>query len=134
MKLCIALLAIAASLVSACSTRMSEDQRFELLANEYVEELLKSDPELATSLGDHRFDDRLRDYSLVAFHDQLRLHRRYLSLLSTTDPARLSRANQIDRDILISSIKASIFQLETLKEYAWNPLTYSVGRAIYELV
>jgi uncharacterized protein (DUF885 family) len=134
MKLCIALLAIAASLMCGCSSRMSEDQRFESLANDYIEELLKSDPELATSLGDHRFDDRLKDYSLVALHDQVRLHRRYLSLLSTTDPAKLSTANQIDRDILISNIEASIFQLATLREYAWNPLYYSLGRAIYDLM
>lgn len=134
MKFLVVLLVIGACLMTGCSSRLSEDQRFVSLANEYIEELLKMDPELATSLGDHRFDNRLKDYSLVAFHDQLRLHRRYLSLLSTTDPSRLNAANRVDRNILISNVEANIFQLETLREHVWNPLSYSTGRAIYGLI
>ena len=119
--------------MTSCSDRLTEDQRFESLANQYINELLESDPELATSLGDHRFDNRLKDYSLIGVQDQLRLHRRYLSLLSTTNPSRLSATNQIDRDILISNIEANIFQIEILREHTWNPLGYSIGRAIYGL-
>jgi uncharacterized protein (DUF885 family) len=133
MKLCTVLLLTGAALMTSCSDRLTEDQRFESLANQYINELLESDPELATSLGDHRFDNRLKDYSLIGVQDQLRRHRRYLSLLSTTSPSRLNATNQIDRDILISNIEANIFQIEILREHAWNPLGYSIGRAIYGL-
>src|SRR5262245_48286626 len=104
------LLLAGATVMTSCSDRLSEDQRFELLANQYINELLESDPELATSLGDHRFDSRLKDYSLLGFQEQLRLHRRYLSLLSATDPAKLDTRNRVDQDILISNIEANIFQ------------------------
>src|SRR5262249_4561486 len=133
MKLYTVLLLTGAALMTSCADRLTEDQRFESLANQYINELLVSDPELATSLGDHRFDNRLKDYSLIGVQDQLRLHRRYLSLLSTTSPSRLNVTNQIDRNILISNIEANIFQIEILREHTWNPLTYNIGRAIYSL-
>ena len=40
-----------------------DDDRFQKLANDYIEQTLQTHPEQATELGDHRFDDRLTDYS-----------------------------------------------------------------------
>ena len=40
-----------------------EDDQFQKLAKDYIEGLLQANPEYATSLGDHRFDDKLTDYS-----------------------------------------------------------------------
>ena len=37
--------------------------RFHALAEDAVEDLLRLDPEWATDLGDHRFDDQLTDMS-----------------------------------------------------------------------
>src|SRR4051812_27632076 len=42
------------------------DASFETLARSYIEDYLRENPESATSLGDHRFDDRLTDYSVAA--------------------------------------------------------------------
>src|SRR6266542_4816575 len=41
----------------------SADTAFEKIARASIEELLIRNPEAATTLGDHRFDDRLTDYS-----------------------------------------------------------------------
>ena len=40
-----------------------DDDRFQKLATDYIEQYLQTHPEEATELGDHRFDDRLTDYS-----------------------------------------------------------------------
>jgi uncharacterized protein (DUF885 family) len=45
------------------SASPTTDERFQQLASAYIEEELGSNPEQATDLGDHRFDDILTDYS-----------------------------------------------------------------------
>ena len=51
-----ALLILAA--IVGCSSGPSADDAFVTLANNYLERLLELNPEWATNLGDHRFDDR----------------------------------------------------------------------------
>ena len=45
----------------AAERRSRADARFEQLAKQYIEDLLRMSPETATSLGDHRYDARLGD-------------------------------------------------------------------------
>ncbi|MGI8482171.1 MAG: hypothetical protein ACR2MF_08940, partial [Chthoniobacterales bacterium] len=52
---------LALPLLNAFAT--PQDEQFEKIAKDYIEGLLQSHPEYATELGDHRFDDRLTDYS-----------------------------------------------------------------------
>ena len=40
-----------------------QDDQFQRIAHDYIEGFLTSNPEYATELGDHRFDDKLTDYS-----------------------------------------------------------------------
>ncbi len=39
------------------------DEQFQKLAGDYIEMVLRTHPEGATELGDHRFDGQLTDYS-----------------------------------------------------------------------
>ena len=118
----------------SCSPRESADQQFEQLARQYVEDLLKLNPEFATSLGEHRYDAQLDDYSLGGVEQNLKIEKDYLQRLSGIDPAGLSEVNGIDYEILRSRMESSIFALEVLREYAWNPLRYNVGGAVYGLL
>jgi len=43
-----------------------QDEQFEQIARDYIEGYLAASPEDATELGDHRFDDKLTDYSAEA--------------------------------------------------------------------
>src|ERR1700709_509321 len=52
-----------ASLIPLTVFASPDDDRFQKLANDYIEQTLQTHPEGATALGDHRFDDRLTDYS-----------------------------------------------------------------------
>ncbi len=117
-----------------CSQNESADPQFEQVANQYVEDLLKLNPEFATALGEHRYDAQLDDYSLDGVQRNLQLEKDYLQKLSAIDPAKLSEVNGIDYEILRSQIEGSIFSLEVLREYEWNPMRYNVGGAIYGLL
>lgn len=119
----------------ACSNQSPlQDADFEVIATAYLEEFLQNNPEWATYLGDHRFDDRLGDYSQTGIEASLEMERRYLAMLEALDPSRLSPVNATDFAILKNRIEESIFATEELREYEWNPLVYNVGGSIYGLL
>lgn len=120
-------------LLVSCSGPQDENQKFETLAQQYLEKLLQRNPELATSLGDHRFDDRMNDYSQAGILAEVEFQRKSLDQLQSLEASKLSAVNRIDYKILQSHIQSVLFQLENLKEYEWNPLLYNVGQAVYGL-
>ncbi|MCK5325103.1 MAG: DUF885 domain-containing protein, partial [Woeseiaceae bacterium] len=60
----------------------------------------------------------------------------YRATLASIDRNELSRANQIDAEILHNEIESTLFRLDTLEEWAWNPVDYVrlSGNAIYGLL
>ena len=114
--------------------KQTADQKFEALANEYIAELLKINPERATTLGEHKYDARLNDYSLAGINKSRQLTEKYLKELGKIDFAKLSKVNNIDARIMRHNLESSLFQIETLREYEWNPLVYNVGSAINNLI
>src|SRR6201990_1240167 len=56
------------SLAMPCSSIRAtpQDDQFQEIAHDYIEGYLPGNPEDATELGDHRFDDKLTDYSAEA--------------------------------------------------------------------
>ena len=62
MKIVIAA-AVVLSLAISNAFAASQDDAFQKVAHDYVEQYLQANPEQATELGDHRFDGELTDYS-----------------------------------------------------------------------
>ena len=121
-------------LIESCTPRPSADQKFESLADKYIERFVATNPELATSLGDHRYDTLLSDYSETGLEVQRTLAKSYLDSLSGIDDADLQPVNSIDAKILRTNLESTLYALDTLRENEWNPLAYNVGGAIYGLV
>lgn len=135
MKLYLLLITVGFMLISfSCTGSGNMDNRFEKLANQYIENLIQESPEWATWLGDHRFDHRLNDYSLEGIAKDLQFKRDYLDSLSKIDPSALNQSNQIDYQIMSNGLKYSIFRSDTIRAYEWNPRRYNPGGAIYELI
>ncbi|HEY4000203.1 MAG TPA: DUF885 domain-containing protein [Candidatus Xenobia bacterium] len=109
----------------------SPDQRFEALAHRYQEELLKLEPETATSLGDHRYDDRLDDDTQAGIERERAFNRSWLKQIPTRG---LSAQNQVDADIWRNGVESRLFELDSVRDAEWNPLVYNVGDAIYQLL
>jgi len=127
----LAILCIAAGVAYAAP---GDDAKFEAIANDYVEALLKMHPETATELGDHRYDDRLDDYSAAGVARDVQFARDTLAQLAKVKRDKLSAANRIDLRILENALQSQIYSRETLRSWEWNPQTYNVGGAIYGLV
>jgi uncharacterized protein (DUF885 family) len=132
MKAMIVFLAVA--FVSAAGSSYAADKDFEAVANAYVEDLLKMNPETATLLGDHRYDARLTDRSATAIAAQAKMSRDYLAKLAAIDAKTLNQTNAIDYEILKTNLERTIFEAEELKEHEWNPIYYNMGSAIYSLI
>lgn len=130
--LCFLLISLVCTL-PACAPRQTDDQKFEALAKSYIEKFLETHPEWATTLGDHRFDTRLNDYSLAGVETDKQLARSCLASLAPVDSTKLSAINRADYQILKTNLESLLFQLEILREHEWNPLNYNVGGAIYSL-
>jgi uncharacterized protein (DUF885 family) len=108
--------------------------RFHALAEDAVEDLLRLDPEWATDLGDHRFDDQLTDLSedgLAGAAATLADHR---DALDSLDADELGPADAVDAQILRSGLDRRLFGLQQLHEHTWNPLPWLPGEAIYLLL
>src|SRR3977135_1328297 len=107
-----------------------DDDRFQKLATDYIEQYLQTHPEEATGLGDHRFDDRLTDYSAETRAKELAAAKAFREKLRAFGPdAKLSAGNSVDLRILKDNIDYEIFDLEELKGPDWNPLTYNQSLA-----
>jgi len=133
MKALIVWLGMAALAAAPLSARAA-DKDFEKVANAYVEDLLKTNPETATLLGDHRYDSQLTDRSAAAIAAQAQMSKDYLAKLAAIDPKTLSQTNMIDYEILKSNLERAVFETEELKEHEWNPIYYNMGGAIYSLI
>src|SRR5216117_4207533 len=122
------------SMLSAAAT--TQDDAFQKIARDYIEQYLQSNPEDATELGDHRFDSQLTDYSPDARAKDLATQKEFRDKLNAIEGSQLTAANNVDFRILKENIDYQIFRAEELKEPEWNPLVYmqSLANSLYLLV
>lgn len=113
---------------------MTGDTNFAGLAGRVLDELLERHPEAATTLGDHRFDDRLVDLSRAALADELRWAGERAADLDSLDDAVLPVEDRVDASILRNHVATRRFELEELREHEWDPLLANPGTAIYTLL
>ena len=80
-----------------------EDRRKALgdLFHEYWEDQLKHNPELASSLGDKRYNDQTSDYSVQAVNDALAREQKFLLRLASIDPTGFTDQEKTSQDLLI---------------------------------
>jgi uncharacterized protein (DUF885 family) len=126
--------ALSLSILNTFAT--SQDDAFQKIAHDYVEQYLRANPEQATELGDHRFDGELTDYSAQARAKDLATQKEFRDKLNAIDGTQLTGANNIDFRILKENIDYEIFRAAELKEAEWNPLVYmqSLANSLYLLV
>jgi len=126
--------ALSLSMLNAAAT--TQDDAFQKIAHDYIEQYLQANPEDATELGDHRFDGQLTDYSSDAQAKDLATQKEFRDKLNAIDGSQLTAANNVDFRILKENIDYKIFQDEELKETEWNPLVYmqSLANSLYLLV
>lgn len=100
----------------------------------FLDEYLQLFPESATSLGDHRFDDRLTDWSAAGRERMRAFYRRWLAETEELAKLPLGPENAVDLEIWRTNLKAGLFALDELKDWQRNPLEYNPGDALYPLM
>jgi len=121
---------------TAAAVESEQDRAFAALAARFLDEGLALSPVSATQVGDHRFDTELDDLSAEGRQKSADWTRGMLAELDAIDAATLSRENQVDALIMRNSLEGSLWDLETMQGWAWDPQAYSglAGGAIYSLM
>jgi uncharacterized protein (DUF885 family) len=121
---------------AAASAAPGADEAFSELADRYLNEAAERSPVAATALGDHRADHMLDNVDAAARARTRDRYLEYREALAAIDRNELSRASQVDAAILDNGIESMLFELDTLEEWAWNPLYYVrlSGNAVYGLL
>jgi uncharacterized protein (DUF885 family) len=111
------------------------DDAFRNLADEYISDLTNFSPVYATLIGDHTADARIDQVDAAARAATRELLVEYITALKALDIDEMSRANQIDAEILLNQLESDLWSFDELQEWAWNPLYYIniSGSAIYGL-
>jgi uncharacterized protein (DUF885 family) len=124
------------SLAATAFAETPTDVAFQNLTDEYISDLTNFSPVFATTIGDHSADGELDNVDAAARKEILSLYGEYKAALEVLDRNELSRANQVDAELLLHEIESSIWSIEKLQEWAWNPLYYvdRSGSAIYGLM
>lgn len=102
----------------------------------FLDELFPLQPETATYIGDHRFDDRWSDFSEAGTAERLAFVDRWEAAFLALDPATLSQADRIDRDLVLGELDAARFADAELREETWDPMlwVYVVGGGLHPLL
>ncbi|HEY1668036.1 MAG TPA: DUF885 domain-containing protein [Trebonia sp.] len=108
--------------------------RFRRLAEDYLDDLARRHPDIATDLGDHRFDDELPDRRAAALDEERRGLDEFAARLTAIDHAGLDQQLRVDAAVLGNDVARRLFELEDLREHTWNPLLANPGQAIYMLL
>ena len=109
-------------------------QTFEAFAAATVEDLLVRQPVLASSLGDHRYDDRLDDLRPDALADERRALTGRLAELRAFDDVELPVAHRVDAEVLDVRLRERLLEIADDGEHTWNPLVANPGSALYLLI
>ena len=114
--------------------RGGADAEFTKLATGYLDDRAERHPDLATGLGDHRFDAHLPDPSQDALASERRALDGWRARLTALDADALADEHQVDAAMMADSLARRVFEIDELAEHTWNPLLANPGRAIYQLL
>lgn len=112
------------------------DDTFTALGAKWIGDYARLRPAGATQLGDHKHDGEIDDVSAAGRAAKAALVKETTAALAAIDRTKLSRDNQVDAAMLSEQLEGETFSLDTLQDWAWDPLTYSglAGGSLYSLV
>src|SRR5437016_137812 len=132
---------LAISLLLSASLRVAPaqegDAKLETFFKGYLEKYFRQRPLEATRMGEHRFDSQLEELTPEARAKWLELTRKTMGELpKEVDYKKLSRAGQIDYEILEHNLKAEEWLMENTHPYEEDTRIYSgyISDSIYLLL
>jgi uncharacterized protein (DUF885 family) len=124
-------------LANVTHAQSSEDEKLQAFFKSYLEQNFRQQPMTATGLGDHRYDHLLDDISPEARAGWKKLTQQTLkSLPQQVDYKKLSRAGQVDFEILRQELERDLWLTENFRPFEEDPRTYGryINDSIYVLL
>ena len=123
--------------VTSASAATDADAKLDAFFRSYLDLFFQQQPSSATALGDHRFDAKLEDLSAASRAKWSQRTRRTLAdLPRAVDYARLSRAGQVDYEILKHELEKTLWLDENTRPFEEDPRTYTdyINGSVYVLL
>ncbi len=76
-------------------------QQLNQIFHDYWQDKLKHSPEMASTIGDKRYDDQLSDYSAEAYDDSLARGENFIERLGAIDTAGMSDQEKLSKRLLV---------------------------------
>ncbi len=108
--------------------------RFRAVAERVLDALLATRPEDATSLGDHRFDDRVTDLSPAGVEQTAAVLADAISVLDEVDDGGLGLDDRVDLEVLRTGVARDLWMLTELRPHETDPLVHLPGEGLYPLL
>ncbi len=99
---------------------------FQQYSEHFTEALWAQEPEWATQMGYHKFDDRLNIPNEATKTQTLSFVKAQLDSLKAYDPAKLTPSHLTDFRMIENYLQSRQWSITTLKEAEWNPAGYNV--------
>jgi hypothetical protein len=104
------------------------DTAFMAMADDYFDNFyFPTNPTQATTVGIHRYDDQLENFTRAGVDRQIKALRVYQRHFEAVDESTLSGRVQGDRELLLSSIRSSLLTLQTIRPWQKDPSFYANG-------
>lgn len=100
-------------------------QALNAIFSDYWQDKLRHAPEMASLLGDHRYDDQLTDYSAEAYNDALERGQKFIVQLGAIDTTGMPEQEILSKQLLVNDL---IDQQESEVCEPWQtPVTQMAG-------
>ncbi len=104
------------------------DAKFNKLADRYFSEaVFRFDPVSGTASGFHQYDAKLGSGSRAEVQAQIAVLKKFGTEVAHFTPRGLSPTVAADRELVLSQIRGSLLELETIRGWEKNPDNYSSG-------
>jgi uncharacterized protein (DUF885 family) len=110
------------------------NEQFDKYKEGFVIDLWELNPDWAASQGYHKLDSILVISDSINIKKQLDFSHAQLDSLQHYSTDDLSDGNIIDYHIIKNQLQSSIFKIDKLKSYQWNPSEYNVCGAFAEIL
>jgi uncharacterized protein (DUF885 family) len=118
-------LGISAPLPAQTPTPGKGDADFDKAALDYIGGYLAARPLEGVALGLHQYDGKIGDYTRLAVDAEVERLRRFEALFAKMDAKQLSKRDDIDRRLLLTSIHTELAQIVDMASFEKNPMTYA---------
>ncbi|CAM4039448.1 DUF885 domain-containing protein [Roseateles saccharophilus] len=115
----------ALGLASLALPALAADAGFDGQVEAFLEALWRLDPDAAVAAGRFEFAPQITLPGSAQRDRQRAFLKHWLAEFENRSDATLSVSQRMDRAMLIAKINSDLWQLDTLREWAWNPANYN---------